>query len=137
MEKKYNIDSGALIDITGIAGKTLTVVEKKLGKPDNIEKDRPSGTPCINGGCNRAFFQSGHYEVLFINGKADWITINNMLAFDLNSGSIKLIGLPKSLPSFRSSSVLRWTNIKGIKEISFFNNGSDKIDYIYIKAKTK
>ncbi|GAA4028758.1 hypothetical protein GCM10022409_11070 [Hymenobacter glaciei] len=137
LEKKYNIDSGALINISDIAGKSLAGVEKKLGKPDNVEKARPSGTPCTNGECKKAFFQGGHYEVLFINGKADWITINNVSGFDLNSGSIKLLGLPSVQPAFTSSSVVRWTNIKGIKEISFFNNGSDKIDYIYIKVKTK
>ena len=96
LEKEYNIGSGALLDITEIVSKTLAVVQKKLGKPDNIENAKPSRTPCVNGGCKKAFFQGGHYEVLFINGKADWITINSMPDFDLNSGSIKLIGLPKS-----------------------------------------
>lgn len=84
------------------------------------------------------FFQSEKYEVLFINNVADWITINNTSNNILDENVIQLLGLPKTSPSFNNiSTVLRWDNLDGIKEISFFNNGSDKIDYIYIKVNTK
>lgn len=138
LEKKYQTNSGSLIKINDIVGKTLKQTEKLLGKATNIDKARPSGTPCkTNGGCDKAQFQAGKYEILFINGKADWITINELFGFDLDESSIQLLGLPKSAPNVNSASLIRWVNVKGIKEITFFKNGSDKIDYIYIKAKTE
>lgn len=69
--------------------------------------------------------------------KADWITINQVSDKDLNKDAIALLGLPKSDPAAETATVLRWENVEGIKEISVFNNGSNKIDYIYVKANTK
>jgi hypothetical protein len=50
---------------------------------------------------------------------------------------ITSLGLFMTKPSFANqSNVIKWTNIKGFKEVSFFNNGSNKVDYIYIKTNT-
>ena len=55
----------------------------------------------------------------------------------LDEGVITLLGLPESSPAFNNpSNVLRWENVAGIKEISFFSDGSGGIEYIYVKAQT-
>ena len=127
-----------ILKISDLIGKDLQEVETILGKADKIDKVSPSRTPCKENPCDKGVFQSGKYEIVFINNKADWITINQVSSYDLNENAIGLLGLPESNPSFSNpSSVLRWEDIEGIKEVSFFNNGSGKIDYIYVKASTE
>ena len=138
VEKEATKNVQPLIKINDIVGKSLSKVEKILGKAESLEKARPSGTPCKVNPCDKAYFKSGKYEIVFINKKADWITINDVSEYTLDENVITILGLNHVNPSFRNqSSVLRWDNIQGINEISFFNNGANRLDYIYIKAFTK
>ena len=130
-------DIKPVVNISTLIGKTLAESESVLGKADNVEKVSPGKTPCKENPCDKASFQSGKYEIVFIDGKADWITINQVSAYDLNNDAIALLGLPKSDPATSNTTMLRWENVEGIKEIRFFNNGSNKIDYIYVMANTK
>ena len=126
-----------IIEITKLVGRPLKEVEKLLGKPNELKKPDPREVPCEDNRCNEASFQDGKYEVVFIHGKADWITINRVSNSLLDEGVITLLGLPESSPAFNNpSNVLRWENVAGIKEISFFSDGSGGIEYIYVKAQT-
>lgn len=126
-----------VININDIANKSIGEVNKILGAPTDKEKVAPSGTPCKKNPCDKLYYQNGKYEIVFINNVADWITINNVSNLPLNESVIYSIGLPASKPSFSNpSTVIRWTAINNIKEISFFNNGSNKVNYIYIKVNT-
>ena len=126
-----------VINIADIANKTIKEVNNLLGKPNSMDKAKPSGTPCKTNPCDKAFYKDSKFEIIFINKVADWITINNVSNLPMNEDLITSLGLPKTKPSFSNpSNVIKWTNIKGFKEISFFNNGSNKVDYIYIKTNT-
>jgi hypothetical protein len=127
-----------IIDVSSIIGKNKTEIEKILGKPDNVEMIKPSNTPCVNVPCEKANYQSDKFEIVFINDKSDWITINKVSEFEINNENIELLGLELKEPSFNNSgNVTKWNNIENIKEISIFDNGSGKIDYIYIKNLTE
>jgi hypothetical protein len=126
-----------VVNIADIASKTMKEVNKLLGKPNSMDKAKPSGTPCKNNPCDKAFYKDSKFEIIFINKVADWITINNVSNLPMNEDLITSLGLPKTKPSFSNPlNEIRWTNINGFKEISFFNNGSNKVDYIYIKTNT-
>jgi len=147
-QKKYQVEDVSkkdletskkelIVNILSIVGKDRTTVEKVLGKAENTEKIKPSNTPCVNRACDRLTYKSGKYEVVFINNKADWITIYNVSEFDTKAEKIELLGLKVSEPDFNSPfNVIRWKDIQNIKEINFFDNGSGKLDYIYIKGQT-
>ena len=141
--KAINVQSNqvkieTVINITNIANKKIKEVNKLLGKPNNIGKAKPSGTPCKINPCDKAYYKDGKFEIIFINKVADWITINDVSNLPMNEDLITSLGLPKTKPSFSNpSNVIRWAHIKGFEEISFFNNGSDKVDYIYIKTNTR
>ncbi|WP_369764616.1 hypothetical protein [Flavobacterium sp. WC2429] len=126
-----------IIKVKTIIGKTEKEIEKILGKPDSSEKVSPSNTPCKDEPCTKMFYQKNKFEIVYINGKSDWITINNISDFDCNSENIVLLGLPPTIPDFENLNGFRWSNIENISEINFSNNGEDKIDYIYIKSTTK
>ena len=70
------IDTG--INIADIANKTIKEVNKLLGKPNSMDKAKPSGTPCKTNPCDKAFYKDSKFEIIFINKVADWITINNL-----------------------------------------------------------
>jgi hypothetical protein len=57
-----------------------------LGQPNSKEQVSPSGTPCP---CNKYNYIYDLIEIVYINGKADWITVNNEPKYILihNSGN--------------------------------------------------
>jgi hypothetical protein len=127
-----------IIDLNSIAGKSAADVEKVLGKAESTDKAKPSGTPCEDSPCDKSSYQSGKYEIVFINGKADWITINNLSDYTLDVNAVELLGLPSTSPVFDNpTSVIRWEGVNDIAKISFFSNGAGKISYADIKVATE
>lgn len=61
------------LKISDIAGNTPDVVAKVLGSPTSTETVNPSRTPCP---CEKQIYKNGEIEIVFIEGRADWITIN-------------------------------------------------------------
>lgn len=127
-----------IVDIKKVVGKSLKEVEKVLGKAEGTEKVRPSNTPCKQNPCTKAYFQLNKYEIVFIDGKADWITINDVAYLNFVDSSLELLGLPETKPtSEKPSDMIKWEKVSSIKEINYFSNTFGGIDYIYIKAKTR
>jgi hypothetical protein len=111
-------EHGVILKIEDVANKSLSKVEKILGKSESTEK--VTGYPCEQSDCNREFFQDGKYEIIFKNGKADRITIYQVPNLTGSTDAIETLGLPESEPSFANEgTVIRWENIKDLKEVSF------------------
>lgn len=126
-----------VVDVKKITGKSKIEVDKILGKSDKVEPFTESSTPCKNVPCEKAFYQKDKYEIIFIKGKADWITINNLSEYDFTEENIQIFGIPITRPEFSNpQNLIRWKDIEGINEINIFNNGSGKISYAYIKSFT-
>jgi hypothetical protein len=124
-------------DIKKLAGKSPKQVQKLYGKPDISVPTAVHVGPCKEQTCNRYTYQHEKIEVVFINGKADWITVNEVGSFPLSADAIKLLGLPATSPSFENpDNVIRWSSVDGIREISAFSNGSGGISYFYIHCQT-
>jgi hypothetical protein len=127
-----------IIDVSTIIGKNKTDIEKILGKPDNVEMIKPTNTPCQDTACEQANYQSNKFEIVFINDKADWITINQVSEHEINDESIELLALEATQPTFNSpGNVTKWNNIENIKELSIFDDGTGHMAYIYIKTFTE
>ena len=127
---KTETASKPVFDVKTIIGKTPEQVETILGKAETTEKVKPSKTPCP---CDKKTYKKGEVEIVFMDGKADWITLRiSDLPYDKKS--IHRIGLNDNEPTFNNMNVTRWTDLNGLKEISMFNNGSQQVDYFYIKA---
>jgi hypothetical protein len=132
-----NDSSENIIDVKTIIGKSETEIEKVLGTAENSEKVSPSNTPCKDIPCNKKFYQKNKFEIVFIDGKSDWITINNTSNFEFDSENIALLGLLPTEPNYENNISKKWNDIENINDITYFNNGENKIDYIYIKTYTK
>lgn len=138
IEKDNTADKQIVLDLKKIAGKNKTEVDKVLGKSEKVETFSASSTPCKNIPCEKVYYQKDKYEIVFINGKADWITINDLSQYDLKEENIEILGLPLTDPDFKNpQNVITWKNIENINEVSIFNDGSGKISYAYIKVSTE
>jgi len=77
MNYEFNMDE--------IAGKSPKAIEKIFGKPGNQSTVRPSRTPCP---CPKKEYLNGLIEIVYMRGKADWITINLGRYAKVNSNGI-------------------------------------------------
>ncbi len=116
-----------IFDVPQVAGKSQDQVSKIIGKPESCEQSKY--------GQNCTYAKAGT-EIVFINGKADWITINEMPGAKYDKNSLSLLGIPVKAPTFVGVDSMRWENIPGFLEISLFPQGSS-IFYAYVKTKTK
>lgn len=82
-----NTPKACVFNIAEIAGKTPAQIAKKFGAPSSSETVKPSRTPCP---CPKKSYLNGTMEIVFIKGKADWITLNVTAVCDVKSGGYKL-----------------------------------------------
>ena len=125
-----------LIDIQKIAGRNRKQVETFIGPPDRKKPQHVTDSPCDKLACQQYTYRNGQFEIVFINNKADWITIHKVNDFGFSREATEFLGLPISTPDFAGDGVIRWKYISGINEISIFTDGNGGIDYFYILCNT-
>ncbi len=116
----------AIVDIKKIAGKSRTDVIKHLGQETSCSKSK-YGIKCQ--------YSRGETEIVFIGGKADWITIEGIDQVPFDNSALTSIGLPQVKPTFKNNFTLRWEPYQSLRSVSIFKGASNS-DYAYIKAKT-
>lgn len=119
--------SAPVIDITQIAGKTKEEVAAVLGSPDSVSK--------VKGG-EQVHYAKGDTEIVFVSGKADWITISALRDVPFGPKALESLGLKEAPPSFGNAHVLRWKTFPGLLEVAIFP-GQKNCDYAYIEVFTR
>ncbi|OFA09050.1 hypothetical protein DUPY_02920 [Duganella phyllosphaerae] len=100
---------------------------------DDLLKAKPT---CVrNKRGTKCAYNDGRIEITFINGKADWITVNGLEQIPFTDAGIVRLGFSEKSPAFRSPVVMRWNGLPGVLEVSMFK-GQTGTDYAYIKVKT-
>ena len=117
----------AIVDVTKIAGKSQKDVAAYLGKEISCGKSK-YGEKCQ--------YKKGETEIVFIKGKADWITVEELESVPFSKSALRAIGLKVTRPSFKNNFVLKWEPIQGLRSVSIFKGASNS-DYAYIKVKTE
>ena len=125
-----------ILNINRIAGQSPKQVETIIGLPDHKKPQRITDSPCGKLVCKQYTYRNEQLEIVFINNKADWITIRKVNDFGFSQEATEFLGLPISTPDFVGSGVIRWKYISGINEISIFTDGNGGIDYFYILCNT-
>ncbi len=118
--------AAAIVDVPKIAGKTQKEVATVLGEPTTCETAK-QGKKC--------FFTPGETEIVFISGKADWITVEALDTAPYSEEILPLLGLEKVTAVLSNESTMRWETIPGLLEVSIFPAQSG-VDYAYIKTST-
>lgn len=116
-----------IVNVTKIAGKSQKEVAAYLGKEMSCGKSK-YGKKCQ--------YKKGETEIVFIKGKADWITVEGINNVPFSKSALSALGLKEKRPSFKNNFTLRWEPIQGLRSVSVFK-GASKSDYAYIKVKTK
>ena len=116
-----------VIDVPAIAGKSKSAVAGLIGNPSACSQTK-YGEKCS--------YSKGETEIVFIKGRADWITVEAMDSVPFNQSALISIGLRNTKPSFKNNFTLRWSGLNGLYEVSIFK-GKDNCDYAYIKAFTR
>ncbi len=116
-----------IVDVLKIAGKSESEVESYLGAPESCGESKYG---------NKCQYTKGETEIVFIKGKADWITIEGIDSVPFSKTALTVLGLKEATPSYKNNFTLRWNSIQGLIEVSLFK-GESNSDYAYIKTKTK
>lgn len=116
-----------IVDVPKIAGKSLAEVSAILGEPNSCETIK-YGRKC--------FYKVAETEVVFIAGKADWITVNALDKVPYSTDALPLLGFEKRNPSFSNENVIHWENIPGFLEVNINPGEAGSIFYAYIKTAT-
>lgn len=128
----------AFISIPLLAEDTIIDITKIASQPKNKVDSILKLDKCSNSKYgNKCSYNKEQYEIVYINGKSDWITINKLGDIKYSETALQSIGLPKTGATFKNDNTIRWTNISGFLEISLFPGQNGKADYIYIKTVTK
>lgn len=116
-----------VVKILDIAGKSKSTVASVLGKAKSCTSGK-YGEKCI--------YEKGQIEIVFIKGKADWITVEALDHISFDSSSLTALGLNGTEPTFKNANTMRWDGINGLLEVSIFPAGKI-VDYAYIKTNTR
>ena len=123
----YALASELVVDIPKLAGKGHADVAAVLGKPSSCHNGK-YGQTCSYG--------KAATEIVFIQGKADWITVNDMRSVKFSPSAVESLGLKQVKPRFVSNSTIRWEQVEGLLEVSIFP-GQSHVDYAYIKVHSR
>jgi len=119
--------SEIVFDVQAIAGKSKQEVASVLGKPSSCSPSK-YGEKCS--------YEKGTSEIVFIKGKADWITVEALDSVQYSENAIMPLGFKAAKPSFKNEFTIRWERVQGLLEVSVFPTGST-VDYAYVKVSTK
>ena len=121
------VQAEAVVDITQVAGKTESEVSTYLGDPTSCANSKHG---------NKCQYTKGEMEIVFIGGKADWITVEGIDGVPFSKAALGALGLSEAPPSFSNQFTMRWERIQGLREVALFKGGATS-DYAYIKVKTE
>jgi len=119
--------------IPAIAGKSSSQVAGILGQPTATETIHSRGRPLT-----KRYYRDGDIEIVYVNGKADWITVFGRGRLPFGPAVLPALGLPSAEPTFSNpAAVIRWETIPGIRELSVFPGGNGWAHYVYVLVNTK
>ena len=119
--------SGApLFRITDIAGRSEAELVAVLGPAFDCQSSLYS---------RRCRFETGATEVLFIAGKADWLTVQAPGATSFDAAVLGRIGLEPRKPDQATAGELVWTDIAGLREVRAIGDGNG-LQFLRIKVKS-
>jgi hypothetical protein len=119
--------SDAVIDVPALVGKSKSQVSGLIGQPTSCSSSK-YGEKCQ--------YEKAETEIVFINKKADWITVEGLDDKPFSDSTITFLGFKPQKPSFSNAFTMKWEPLQGLRSVSIYKGGANS-DYAYIKAYTK
>lgn len=120
-------DSGApLFRIGEVAGRSEAELATVLGPPWDCESSLYS---------RRCRYAPGGTEVVFIDGKADWLTVRSPGEVGFDASALTRIGLAARKPDRTTAEELIWSDLGGLREVRVVSDGGT-VQLLHIKVKS-
>lgn len=133
-QKSQDEKPTTFLNVTKIAKQPKDVVDAYLGAPNFHETISPSNAPCP---CEKYSYKESNIDIVFMNNKADWITVYKMNEIKYDSTSIlDALGLKHTKPFMQDDYVMKWNDFDGYDQLSAFGDGKGGLSYIFLKAIT-
>ncbi|MGB4847825.1 MAG: hypothetical protein WBP41_07880 [Saprospiraceae bacterium] len=133
-QKSSDEKQTTFLNVTKIAKQPKDVVDAYLGPPNFHETISPSNAPCP---CEKYSYKESNIEIVFMNNKADWITVYKMNDIKYDSASIlQALGLKYTTPFHQDDYVIKWNDFDGFDQLSAFGDSKGGLSYIFLKAIT-
>lgn len=116
-----------LVDVPKLAGQTKAAVAAKLGPPAACELGK-YGEKCR--------YEKPQVEIVFIKGKADWITVHAVAGRPYGPEIIELLGFKPTAPTFSTQHTIRWKNLDGILEANVAPGLPGQVQFVHFKVAT-
>ena len=107
-----NTDS-PIIDVLAISGSAQTEVARQLGEPVHCAETY-QGNACQ---------YAGGVEVVFTDGRADWIRLEPEVEIPFEPGALRHIGLLPAPPAVRNPFRMHWDGLQGLAVVSVYGSG--------------
>ena len=122
-----------VFDLPAIAGKTEAEVTAVLGNPSGRETERSQ-----YGTHPRVMYRDGQVEVVFLNGRAEWMTLyNDAGTFRFSQTILQQLNVPNRQPAFVNPQyVMRWERIPEALSLSVFGDGQQGVRYVHVIVST-
>ncbi len=115
-----------------LAGKDREWISQALGKPDKCEDETISRVGTVPA-CS---YQGGKIEVVYINGLADWIDVNEV-GLPFEPDSLRAFGFSSvPAPSVQNEQMISWSEIAGFRGINYGKGLGNTISFVHFKWKT-
>jgi len=115
-----------LFRIADVAGRDETGVAAVLGPPWQCASSRYS---------RRCSYAPGATEIVYIDGKADWLTVTALGDAPLDEQLLMRIGLQPTPPGTASDEELQWTSLGGLREVRAHGT-PERAQFLRIKVKS-
>lgn len=119
-----------LLNVPALANKPQAEAERILGRPE-----RTSGT-MVSQREKRAYRQ-GKVEVVYVEGKANWIKLYDTSGLRFSQSSLSRLGLPPKRPTYvNRNHVMSWSKICNLKEVSFYSDGNGGVSSVLVCVRS-
>lgn len=121
------------VNVPAIAGKDEATVRAALGEPSSVDTVREANRELL-----ALLFRGDTIEVVFVGGRADWITVTAPLP--MGTQALAALGIPHMEPTVRTmyGDMVRWEDQGGFREIGVARGASpDTAHYAYVWVNSK
>lgn len=119
---------GASLDARPLAGQAEIGIRSLLGNPSACE-DVQKGRKCR--------YAQGATDVTYIDGMADWISVEDLAGAPFSAEALARVGLPTNEDPIESTpQLIRWQNLGGFREVTLHAGPGGRAARIDMKMST-
>jgi hypothetical protein len=122
------IAAGVAVNARPLAGQAEIGIRAQLGNPSACE-DVQKGRRCR--------YAQGGTDVTYIDGMADWISVDDLRDAPFSAAALAQVGLPTNEDPIESTpQVIRWQNLAGFREVTLHAGPDGRAARIQMKMAT-